>query len=375
MLPYLFIFVYNLIKSGMVLVLPSVLKEEAVYFFFITFVLQMVFSPLQGGVSDHYCRKKSLLISFTAIALGQLLIFYSFKLGSQFLLYGIIVNGVLGNGEVLARAALIDVYLSHNRRKIIGWSFIIKMVPYIITGALLLGGYYSEKIFLYYFLVAIATTLLIAFLFKDRRDLRHARKVHHVILEDLKTGFGFLAKKSFFVGFLGLLFFELAYDFSFYYQDAAVGQRFVEAQMVIFFSIGFIVGALSLFQLRISNQRAIIVGLFLGIIGHSIATLIALAQTTWLQQSLGFFIFQFGAGICFTGIFSFFSQCELPHQQGKLFGLMDSIQTIGEMIAAGLLLYAISLTLKLIGLITICFFAISLFLFIKHMRAVKKKME
>ena len=373
MLPYLFIFVYNLIKSGIVLVLPSIIKEEAVYFFFITFALQAVCSPLQGAISDHYCRKKSLLVSFIAIAVAQLIIFYSFKVGPQLLLCGIILNGILGNGEVLARAALIDVYYSANRRKVIGWAFIAKMVPFALTGVILLTGYYSETIYLYYFFVTLFCVLLIAVIFKDRRDLAPRRKIHHVILEDLKTGWGFLKNKNFYLGFLGLFFFELAYDFSFYYQDAAVARRFVEAQMVIFFSIGFIVGTLSLFQLKISNQKAIIIGLILGIIGHSFATMIALAETTWLQQSLGFFIFQFGAGICFTGIFSFFSKCELPHKQGKLFGVMDSIQTLGEVVASGILLYAVALTIKLIGLITICFFAIAIYLFVKHMGAVSKK--
>ena len=373
MLPYLFIFVYNLVKSGIVLVLPSVLKEEAVYFFFITFALQAVFSPLQGAVSDHYCRKKSLLVSFIAIAISQLIIFYSFKIGVQLLIYGIILNGVLGNGEVLARAALIDVYYSANRRKVIGWGFIAKMVPFALTGVVLLTGYYSETIFLYYFWVTLFCVLLIAFMFKDRRDLAPRRKIHHVILEDLKIGLGFLKNKSFYLGFLGLFFFELAYDFSFYYQDAAVSRRFVEAQMVIFFSLGFIVGTLSLFQLKISNKKAIILGLILGIAGHGFSTVISLAKTTWMQQSLGFFIFQFGAGICFTGIFSFFSKCELPHKQGKLFGLMDSIQTLGEMSAAGILLYAVALTIKIIGLITIGFFAIAIYLFVKHIGAVSRK--
>lgn len=363
MLPLFFIFVYSLAKAGIVLIFPSIIKEEAAYFFFLSFTLEALCSPIQGAISDRFSRKKSLVVAFLAIALGQLLIFFSFQTSPLFFLPAIVIHSMLGNGDVIARAALVDLYFHLNRRTIIGWSFIAQFAPWIITAFFLLSGVYSAIIFLYYFLSAFLCMLLSLFVFKDFRDIPKHKKIHHVVLEEIKKSVVFFTNKKHYLGFVGLFFWELAFAFSFYYQDEVISFRFVESQMIIFFVIGFIVGTLSLFHLSISNKQAILGGLTIGIVGYAIALLLSVIRTTWLEQSLGFFIFQFGLGMSITAIYTYFSLGHYPHQQGTLFGVLDSIQTVGEMLSAAILIYAVVFPPAVVAFIVVGLLILSFSLF------------
>lgn len=373
MLPGLFIFFYNIVKAGIVLVLPSIKKEEAVVYFFLTFVLQAVFAPIQGSISDHYCRKKSLVVAFLATAGALLLFYFSFSYGEHLFLAGIILYGVLGNAEVLGRAAMIDVYWKRERKRVMSWAFILKMVAFGMTGLMLLGEWFSPKLFLFYCWASVGVAVLALLFFRDRRDRIRGKWIHHVLKEDFHTCLYYLTHRRFYLGFLGLLFFEMAYDFSFYYQDAAIMQRFIEGELVLFFVVGFVVGSIALYHLAIPNRKAIMAGVLLGIFGHLLATLLAFGKTDWLQQSLGFFFFQFGSGICYPAIYTYFSTTQQPHAQGKLFGVLDSLQTIGEMTAAAVLLYAVVFTAKIIGIISILIFTCSFFLFFKHIERARSQ--
>src|SRR3989304_8300348 len=132
-LPLFFIFVYSLAKAGIILIFPAIIKEVAAFYFLLAFALEAICSPIQGSISDRFSRKTSLVVALCGLALGQLFLFFSFQVSSLFLLPAIMFHSMLGNVDVISRAALIDVAFHIDRRKLIGWAWIIQLLPFILT--------------------------------------------------------------------------------------------------------------------------------------------------------------------------------------------------------------------------------------------------
>ena len=88
-------------------------------FFFIFFLMvQIVFSPIQAGYSDFYCRKKSIAISlsFSAISLLPAFLYFQHSISPLFLLFLMaIIKGVAGNNLPLAWAGIADTQNSNIR--------------------------------------------------------------------------------------------------------------------------------------------------------------------------------------------------------------------------------------------------------------------
>jgi len=125
MLLLFFIFAIELASIFRFSVLPSLkLPINPLWLIFFLFFLQFFFAPLQGSFSDNYCRRKSLIISFSAIFLGLLVVSAYDIFGLPSLILGIFLIGTLGNADVISRAALIDVNKSKSRRYLIGVSFL-----------------------------------------------------------------------------------------------------------------------------------------------------------------------------------------------------------------------------------------------------------
>lgn len=81
-------------------------------------LMQFVFSPVLGGLSDRYGRRPILFFSILGSAIGYLLIGFAFALWMVFL--GRIVAGITGGNISTAQAYIADVTTKENRAKGMG---------------------------------------------------------------------------------------------------------------------------------------------------------------------------------------------------------------------------------------------------------------
>lgn len=81
-------------------------------------LMQFVFSPILGGLSDRYGRRPVLFFSILGSAVGYLLIGFAFALWMVFL--GRIVAGITGGNISTAQAYIADVTTKENRAKGMG---------------------------------------------------------------------------------------------------------------------------------------------------------------------------------------------------------------------------------------------------------------
>src|ERR1700722_12078767 len=91
----------------------SVQEKALIY---ILLGLQIIFSPLQGGFSDYYLRRKSIIVSLSATLVSVLLLRISDSYGIVFLVSSIVLKGVLGNTLPIAWAGIADITSGKNVR-------------------------------------------------------------------------------------------------------------------------------------------------------------------------------------------------------------------------------------------------------------------
>ena len=88
------------------------------YLIFVFAIMQFIFGPIMGGLSDRYGRRPVILISLVAISLDYLLLVYAPNL--WWLVIGRIIGGVAGSTITAAHAYVTDISSKDNRAKYFG---------------------------------------------------------------------------------------------------------------------------------------------------------------------------------------------------------------------------------------------------------------
>lgn len=148
-----FIFITLLIDiTGLGLIIPVVPKlieelthagisEASKYGGWLTFtfaIMQFIFSPILGGLSDRYGRRPILLFALLGLALDYL--FLSFAPSLIWLFVGRALSGITGASITTATAYIADISTAENRAKnfgMIGAAFGLGFIIGPITGGLL----------------------------------------------------------------------------------------------------------------------------------------------------------------------------------------------------------------------------------------------
>jgi len=328
-----FVFVGELGLAAVIYLADAISKDYSIWVFFCVYFLQFITSTIQGGISDHFLRKKSLFISFNAVLVGQLFFLLSFK--HHYMILGAIASyGFLGNITPIARAALADTELRGNFRLSVGLSTIA-----IATGWVLMSfaSYYLPP-FLGCILVTILC-LICNFLVRYIKDPED--KIFH---KNFSLKGEFLLIKSLFKhseiswGLTGYLIAEIAF-----YQIFARGKGQIydskEIFIVITWVLGYIIGAvMQHFIFREGKEKSgIKYGAWISIV--SMALLLIFTMNDFgsrILLAIPNIFFALGFGFFIPCLFSIVSQRYEPHLQGKIYGLVDAVDSLALMIAVAI---------------------------------------
>jgi hypothetical protein len=303
-------------------------------------------SPIQGSFSDHYCRKKSLIFALFAVIAAQSLILAGVSVSGSsavsattffLLLCGFLIDGIFGNVATIARAALVDSAFLGSIRKALGYSFALIGLPWILIFSVKLPLEAVIAITLALNLIALA---LVSYKFSDNRD---EKAIHPFTLKNEVSSFLKIFKSApFVIGVLAFLVSEIGFEFIFLYETDIVqdGQM---AFIYPLFGLGFSCGSLfqSFVSISLKNMKGIIL---LGFAASFVSILINpiffyfqgesdLSSIDWAR---GASILATTSGFYFPSIFALFSHYFKTHQQGKIFGFLESTLNLGEMIVTGL---------------------------------------
>ncbi len=310
-------------------------------------IVQIIISPLQAGFSDFYCRKKSLAVSLIFSFISLIFSFlFQLKIFTFFSVFLIIIflKGFFGNTIPIAWAAVADT-----QSKELRFSLALATAPYAI-GYLLLNVFSNGNsvnipniVTLIFYVVVM---LICIFLFKDLRDERRLHSTEAINLKkkfkeeikqividirDKRINTGLIAYLLWSISIYSVLVLLVDFDNPFH-------------KTASYMMYGYILGVISLkFLKRIADNTIIYLGYWGSVIPFAVYfILFFFLKNTETLLSACYFFHGIGNAFLSPTILSILSKEKPLHEQGKIFGLIDSTDTLGFLIGAiAILVYGI----------------------------------
>jgi MFS family permease len=337
MVELLLLFLVFLGEAGLaqIIYLARVFIDKPVLVFFLLYILQLVFATFQAGISDHYCRRKSLLFALVAILLGQGFFFAAFEWGLWPLVASIMLYGITGNITPIARAALMDTELKKDFRMSVGLSTIAIALGWI---SMMIAAYFLPPAAVAWIVTVLAVLgmFVVLFYFKDPRDLKGTERF--TLTNEAKRIYQLIKHKWFFYGLAGYFIAEVAFYQIFCFDEGNLANpdvRYVITTWVIGYCIGAVV---QIFGIK-DEKFGILSGAYISLV--SIALLIIFnifnIEKSFIVTIFNF-MFAFGFGFFVPCLFAFASKRFNPNLQGKMYGLIDATDALGILCGVGMVL-------------------------------------
>lgn len=353
MLVLTLIIIRELAKVSWVIIIPELTSSPNLFFSYF-FTLQLFFAIIQGSLSDHFCRRKSLIIAFCAISIGQFFLFGALKW--EWLLWvGLGIDGCLGNVPPIGRAALIDINFLNNPKKALGWSFVVLAPPWIL--AILIPKFPPYFLITGVFLLTILGLILTVFRFQDKRDLDpHGhltnlqrglesklgfKKIPLIFIwllkffrKEFKAVLSAFLVKACLLAYVSFILAQSAFEIIFYYLDF-VSIREEEGIIIVIMLASFMLGSLTQVLIKYKQGRIVLIGYILSALSIPFGYLMKFIHLSpEIMKIVLFGPITYAAGFYIPAIYTFVSMRYKTHDRGKVLGILDSIQTLGDMIGA-----------------------------------------
>jgi len=318
----------------------SNLFEFVLYSIFL--LISIIASPIQAGYSDFYCRKKSLIISLSFSLLSCIFILLSVKniLSSAiFLFLAIFAKAGLGNTLPLAWAAIADTQ-NKNFRFSLALSTSAMAFGYLVL--ILIKSFFNNHAA---YVISALFVLLIYFCIRNFRDIRDQKehfKPHQsfsltFISTSIKKEIGLIVnnflkdrriRKALSAFFL--------WEVSFY--SALIGDVDMKIKgfndLSLSMLLGYFAGVLILKFSKKTDDEMIKIGYIISICALVPIFLLNFLFDIRLLIISSYFFYSLAAAFLAPSLFSILSRERHPHEQGKIYGLIDSTDTIAFLIAS-----------------------------------------
>ena len=296
---------------------------------YLLLVLQIIFSPIQSGISDVYCRKKSLIVSISATTLSVILLSMSLKLGFFLLVLAIIIKGVFGNTLPISLAGLADVSRHNNFRFTLALAICFLAVG--SWGLLYLMPIVSYTTILIVVLsLSVFSLFLIVFCFADVKD-------QHAIGVSEKT-FAILKKEFIDLGVLVTRPTTILILLTFFFSEFALFQILLRIEVYkdglfmfipLGLGIGYTLGTISLKFVRMEDKPTLYLGLVLCVVFILVLYVASLLfPPSKMLVSVFCGLYTFGMAFFTPSLFSFFTNRSAVHEVGKVYGIFESTDSL-----------------------------------------------
>ena len=291
-------------------------------------LLQLVLAPLLGFLSDKFCRKKILLFTLCSLILSAAFLRLSiFFQGPSDIPQGLLELSLIlysiGAVTPIARAAYCDVHITNKKTPNILNTFLVQPLPWIFFYKFTFNTVGSIASL---FIFGMITAALALYYFVDQRDLRHRRL--SVRFKKIREEFGWgLCSRILIALFISNSAWNLLLFFLEEKESIGIANQYLSLALGIAFFGGTILARL----LDIDLKKMI--GLSFALIG--VFTLIQFIEGTATGNYNTvlrpiFIAFTFFGGFALPLTYAFFGRSVDLHEQGILYGLLDSFQKLTE---------------------------------------------
>jgi DHA1 family tetracycline resistance protein-like MFS transporter len=351
----LFIFITLLIDViGIGLIIPVMPKlisslihgsisEASKYSGWLTFayaLMQFLFSPMLGNLSDKFGRRPILL--FSLFGLGIDYIFLSFAPSIGWLFIGRTIAGIGGASFTTATAYIADISNEENRAQNFGMVGAAFGLGFIIGPAIggLLGGFGERVPFMVAAGLSLCNCIYGYFVLPESLDMAHRREFDWkranpvgslkqlLKYEDLK---GLIV--SYFLIFLGGMAIQSTWSFftiqKFNWNERMIGISLSVVGLLIAIVQG---GLIRIVNPKLGNKRSMYLGYVLYAIG---LFLLAFASKSWMM--FVFLVPYCLGGFCGPALQSVMSSQVPKNEQGELQGGLTSVMSLASIIGPPLM--------------------------------------
>jgi len=321
-------------------------REFALYISFL--VIQVFFSPVQAAFSDLYCRKKSLVVSLTFSLVAIACVYIFANLYKTFMLLWIVLlfKGILGNTLPISLAGVADAKRKDTRLAM-GLCTGAMSAGYLIL--ILLGKVFSLKslsiplVCVFVVLIFICVKYFLDIRDKEGREDSNQSSDHLFVTlkngilalyREIKLVISELKCKKTLLALITFLFWEIS-QYSIHMLDVDLKLKEF-SDLTTSMVCGYLLGLMFLWLLKKKEDFQMInLGYIIGMCSVlPIFILYPFFKDSKILLIAGYFLYNFGAVFLAPSLFSILAGERKPHDQGKIFGLLDSTDTIAFLIAS-----------------------------------------
>jgi DHA1 family tetracycline resistance protein-like MFS transporter len=312
-------------------------------------VMQLIFSPVLGGLSDKYGRRPVLLFSLIGTGIGFLILGLADTLWMLFA--GRILDGITGGNISTAQAYIADVTSNEDRAKgmgLVGAAFGLGFIFGPAIGGIL-SRWGSHVPFFFAASLSFANAILLYFTLPETVTRDHPARVSAVRGRGLTQLFNALKQPG--LGFVLTIYFLFIVAFSimttsfslytmfrFGYDAQINGYLFAYVGLIAVVIQGGLIGKL---VKRFGEMPLVIVGALLFAVSLFAVPFVGPQQGGLLALLLGGGIFSLGNSLSTPALNSLASKSAGPDQQGTVLGVTQSVaslaRAVGPSIAAVLI--------------------------------------
>jgi DHA1 family tetracycline resistance protein-like MFS transporter len=312
-------------------------------------IMQLIFSPVLGGLSDKYGRRPVLLLSIIGTGIGFLVLGFAQTLFMLFL--GRILDGITGGNISTAQAYIADITTQENRAKgmgLIGAGFGLGFIFGPAIGGIL-SRWGIHVPFFFAAALCFANALLLYFRLPETVTADHpaknraagGRSFRHVLnsLKEPRLGFVLVIYFLFIVAFsIMTTAFSLYTMFRFGYDAQHTGYLFAYVGLIAVIIQGGLIGRL---VKRFGELPLVIFGALCFAISLFAVPFVGPAAGGLAGLLVGGGVFSMGNSLATPALTSLASKSAGPGQQGVVLGVTQSVaslaRAVGPFLAAVLI--------------------------------------
>ncbi len=320
-------------------------------------IMQLIFSPILGRLSDKYGRRPVLLISIIGTGIGFLVLGFATTLAMLFA--GRILDGITGGNISTAQAYIADITTQENRAKgmgLIGAAFGLGFIFGPAIGGIL-SRWGIEVPFIFAAALCFANAILLYFRLpetvKKNRPVEHAaatgRGFSHLMnsLKQPRLAFVLAIYFLFIVAFsIMTTSFSLYTMFRFGYDAQHNGYLFAYVGIIAVIIQGGLIGRL---VKRFGEMPLIIVGALCFAISLFAVPFVGPAAGGLAGLLIGGGVFSLGNSLATPALTSLASKSAPAQQQGTILGVTQSVASLARAVGPSLAAFLIASPIEHMG--------------------------
>lgn len=337
-------------------------------------------SLLLAGWSDFHCRRRTIILTLFFASLSFILmVLFKFSNNSAFGIASLIIKGILGNVTPICLATLADIISKKRFRNALALAIVAYSIGIWIP-IYFKSSLETESNFLVLLSVIVITSIICTVLFVKDDKFDHVnfyknpaniKSFLSFFKKDTKLIILFLLSPILAPALLCFFFGEISY-YQFLFRGALLTKADFYVSQALVLAIGYYIGTIILLILGFLNIKDITcikIGLLISLISSGVIVFEhSSSMNTGIHLNVLVASFSIGFALVTPSLFASISKISREEEQGKIYGSLDSTETLATLSSTLIIKRTQSTPIYLIVFFTFVIFALSCIFFLRFLK-------